>query len=243
MLCVVGNGYAVTHWWFYHSGLVPSGMPGPGPDRTNITLRGWADAQLDANLPQHVFGLQCTGQSATNIGRRLPVHLLFNVTEAYDALPPGSPIIGAELYLRVFAASSVRPSIDFSLYPVLARWSEVSTTWNSPWSSPGGDFGPELDTVACEPPDLQRYIYVDVTEAVKYEYGHIGSGTNTYGIALMDISGAGPYVFTSGTGAAQQRPYLHIIIPEPAAGFAAWAILAGFLVKYRIRNNVTEKIL
>jgi hypothetical protein len=232
-LCAVMSGYAaVTHWWFHPDGLVPSGMPGPGSDNTNIALRGWADTQLDANLPLHAFGKQSTGQSASNIARRLPVNLMFDVTEAYNILPAGSPVIGAELYLRVFAAASDDPSTAFSLFPVLASWNEVSATWQSPWATPGGDFGPELAAVACGSPDQHHYITVDVTDAVKYEYSHIGSGTSTFGFALKDISGACPYVFTRETGVALQRPYLHIIIPEPISVCMIFALLTGLLMKY-----------
>jgi hypothetical protein len=87
--------------------------------------------------------------------------------------------------------------------------------------------------VTCEPPDPWRYITVDVTEAVKYEYGHLGS---TFGIALMDISDARPYVFTSETGAPEQRPYLHIMIPEPVAGCMVMALIAVTGSIYRRRS-------
>jgi len=108
----------------------------------------------------------------------------------------------------------------------------MTATWISPWTTYGGDFGPELDTVVCDSPDQWRYITVDVTEPVKYEYDHLMNGTTTYGIAMKDISGASPYVFTRQTLAEQQRPYLHIMIPEPVVGFLSCILLATLLMKH-----------
>jgi hypothetical protein len=101
----------------------------------------------------------------------------------------------------------------------------------TPWATPGGDMSAVLDVADLGTQSLNQVISVDVTMACRHEQACHASNAPVRGFALTDMSGAAPYVFTAESPIAEQRPYLHVVIPEPMAAVAALVLVAVVRVR------------
>ncbi|MFN2168627.1 MAG: choice-of-anchor I domain-containing protein, partial [Anaerolineae bacterium] len=85
-------------------------------------------------------------------------------------VPPDSQIDAAYLYLYVHEgrgygtwADSV---INVSVHALNSPWAQETATWNFPWGTPGGDFGPAVDTIHLGSGKVGTWMRFDVTDAV-----------------------------------------------------------------------------
>jgi hypothetical protein len=125
-------------------------------------------------------------------------------------IPAGSTINKATLYLFEKNANT---SQTIYLYQVTASWSESSTTWNNPWTTPGGNFD-SGSYVRFVPAQTNCTIAIDLTKMVRLWK----STEPNYGILLY---GTGPVQIinfaSKEDGVGSHRPYLDVSYVEPPA--------------------------
>lgn len=129
---------------------------------------GCVDTYLSAASPTSNYGaferMVVTGyedQGAVNRQRGL---VKFDLT----SIPTGTTIQRATLYLYSYDAAQAKGSNGYyGVYPVTTAWAEGSATWNSPWSSAGGDFSTTPDATAAKQTGAGVWYAFDVTSRVQ----------------------------------------------------------------------------
>ena len=197
---------AIVNWCFYPPGVPPSGLPALADDSTNIALDGWADAQVDSNAPAFPFGLDEAGHAESQDSSRGEACLLFNLSNVYAVV--SDSYVNATLHLYLLGAADTMPVLTVSVARSLGSWAQDSVTWDT---KPGGGASSYGFTGVQ---DLNTNIAIDVTSVMNAELGDLPA--NRHGFMLLDSSGASPCFFSSESAVADYRPYLHVVVPEPA---------------------------
>ncbi|MEZ4561089.1 MAG: DNRLRE domain-containing protein [Caldilineaceae bacterium] len=90
--------------------------------------------------------------------------------DRFTCIPPNSMVDAAYLYLYVTEGrgfgSWSNSVVDLSVHEPGTQWQEQAATWNAPWTVPGGDLGPALDTVTIGSGRVGTWVRFDVTDAV-----------------------------------------------------------------------------
>ena len=85
-------------------------------------------------------------------------------------VPPNSQIDAAYLYLYVSEGRGFSnwagSLVNLSASALGTAWQQETATWTFPWTTPGGDFGPALNTVQIGSGRVGTWVRFDVTEAV-----------------------------------------------------------------------------
>jgi hypothetical protein len=118
-------------------------------------------------------------------------------------------VTNAKLYL--FERDKKLDQITY-IYRLTSPWSEESVTWNSPWSTPGGNFDVSQAYASFYPNQTSCMLEIDLTELVQEWV----DGTPNYGFLLYST---GPnhilrYSSKESTAAVEQ-PKLDINYLEP----------------------------
>jgi chitodextrinase len=112
-------------------------------------LNGYAgcrDNYMYVGYPTTNYGgsslMRVTGYGAAEVQRAL---VRFDVS----SIPTGLPIRKATLWLYSFNPPQVKGSTGFyGAYKLTRDWGETTSSWNSPWTTPGGDFEATADAQA-----------------------------------------------------------------------------------------------
>ncbi|MCB0205354.1 MAG: DNRLRE domain-containing protein, partial [Anaerolineae bacterium] len=144
-------------------------------------------------------------------------------------IPPDSAVDAAYLYLYVTEgrgfstwSSSV---VSISVHELDTQWQEQSATWSTPWTVPGGDFGPALDTAMVGSGRLETWVRFDVTDAVAGWLS--GSPQRGFILTSNDNRGVRYGLATQENFDPSKTGYLRVMfhsyrqpVPEAAAGEA-----------------------
>jgi hypothetical protein len=116
----------------------------------------------------------------------------------------------AKLHLYHYRGGNYSVSRAINVYPLTSGFNESTATWNSPWTTPGGDYDNSISASADVPEELNNWVAWDVTGILKNRW----SNAVDYGFLLKDpvedTPGSGPYVrFHSHR--KDSLPYLEIL--------------------------------
>ncbi len=104
------------------------------------------------------------------------------------------------------------------MYPLTTGFNEVTATWNSPWTAPGGDYDNGIFSGAQVPEAWENWVEWDITDLVKTRWSNIASSGLLIRDPAEDDTGDGPYVrFRSHRYSdeyPQEVPYLEIVTTE-----------------------------
>jgi hypothetical protein len=128
------------------------------------------DSFIDATQPNVAFGAASTMWSGYADNMRPVVQADIPVcADKHTCITPNATVDTAYLYVYVVEGRGfpawVDSVIDVSAHALQAPWDDT-TTWNSPWTNPGGDFGPALDTIKVGSGRIDTWWRFDVTDAV-----------------------------------------------------------------------------
>lgn len=91
--------------------------------------------------------------------------------DIHTCIPDNAQVDTAYLYVYVTEgrgfADWMYSTLDVSVHALQTAWDENSSNWTTPWSAPGGDFGPALDTLRIGSGRVGTWWRFDVTDAVK----------------------------------------------------------------------------
>jgi hypothetical protein len=98
------------------------------------------------------------------------------------------------------------------IYKLASAWSEISVTWNSPWTNPGGDFDNSQAYASFLPNQTNCMLTIDLTELVQEWV----NGTPNYGFLLYSTGPNHILRYSSKENiAADQHPKLDVTYVEP----------------------------
>jgi hypothetical protein len=155
-------------------------------------------------------------------------------------VPGGDSITQAMLYLYHYRGGNYTGSRTIDVYSLTSAFNESTATWNSPWTTPGGDYDSGIGVSAEVPEEWGNWVSWDVTEILKNRWNNV---TNC-GFLLKDPAEDapppdGPYVrfhshrkdslpYLEVTTAEQEVPVLTewgLIILVVLIVFSAWVVL------------------
>ncbi len=90
------------------------------------------DSELRQSEPDTNFGGDLSVKVSQMNGQNSNMVIGFDLS----AIPAGSQITQANLTLT----NVCRNGVDVMINPILTSWNELQVTWNTPWTTPGGDF-------------------------------------------------------------------------------------------------------
>jgi hypothetical protein len=126
-----------------------------------------------------------------------------------DAIPAGSRITSATLYL--YEKDKKLDQITY-LYRLNSPWSESTVSWDSPWSTPGGDFDASRAYASFYPNQSSCMLQIDLTSLVQEWI----DGTPNYGFLLYSTGPNHILRYSSKENTApEQHPRLEITYLEP----------------------------
>ncbi len=97
-----------------------------------IILPADKDAELRQSEPDINFGDYLSTKISLNGSEKSHTIIDFNLA----SIPAGSTIVDAKLSI----CNVCRNDVSVILNPMLKNWDEQLVTWNSPWTTPGGDY-------------------------------------------------------------------------------------------------------
>ncbi len=129
------------------------------------------DTFVDASRPAWNFGSAQTMWLGFNDQMRPAVQAPFPICDNVNTcIPSNAHVDVAYLYLYVFEGrgfSNWSQSVMYvSAHPINTMWSQATANWTSPWTNPGGDFGPADSTAQFGSARLDTWLRMDVTDAV-----------------------------------------------------------------------------
>ena len=199
---------------------------GTGPIVLQDGLDGYTgtrDNYMQSSAPDSNFGayerLRVTGYADVgDIQRGLARFDLSSVQT-------GTPIMSATFWLYSYDPTKSLGSTGFyGAYRLTCDWGEMASTWNSPWTTPGGDFESTPDATAPkQPPSAVPCWYsFDVTSRVQQ---WINDPSGNYGWVIKctdEYSHNQDQFYQSDAADAVHRPKLVIVTgTEPAVQFDA----------------------
>ena len=120
-----------------------------------------ADAFLGAGYPNDKYGSWAFLYAGSNDLLRSVIR--FNL----GSIDPVFPVDKATLMVYADSYSGGGSPADLAAYQVTTPWDESTVTWNTPWTTPGGDFDPALvGKVSIFKSDVPGWKSIDVTPLV-----------------------------------------------------------------------------
>lgn len=113
--------------------------------------------------------------SKLNENARIVIH--FDLT-GWDS----DSISQAKLHLYHYRGGNYSVSRAINVYPLTSAFNESTATWNSPWTTPGGDYDNSISASADVPEAWENWVAWDVTDILKNRW----SNTVDYGFLLKD---------------------------------------------------------
>ncbi|HUW85235.1 MAG TPA: DNRLRE domain-containing protein, partial [Phycisphaerae bacterium] len=213
------------------SGL--SNVPSATAQLGEMTLQGGGvtDNYMSAYNPDINYGsferMIVTGyedQGPTNRQRGL-------VRFDLSSVPTGTPITVAMLYLYSYEPLQTNGSAGYyGAYRLTTNWSATSSTWNSPWSTAGGDFEATADATAPKQSVANVWYAFNVTSRVQAWINN--GGTDNYGWLIKctdEMLHNQDYFYQTDTSNASYRPKLFItdLAPDTIAPAAITDLAAA----------------
>ncbi|WP_229693947.1 DNRLRE domain-containing protein [Lentzea pudingi] len=135
-------------------------------------------------------------------------------------IPADARITNAEMTLWGFYSSGAGGTFD--AHPLTKSFVENHTTWNSGWTTPGGDFAAATDHVTGITNDPNRHIW-DVTATAQGWIGNVATN-HGYQIKLRDENATQRVLFLSDEAAEPHlRPKLTVTYTQPTAMMTYYA--------------------
>jgi hypothetical protein len=100
----------------------------------------------------------------------------------------------AKLYLYHYRGGGYTGSRTLYIYSLTTGFDETTATWNSPWTTPGGDYDNTISASADAPETLENWVEWNVTDIVKNRWSNISNYGFLIRDPLEDDTGDGPYV-------------------------------------------------
>ena len=108
-----------------------------------------------------------------------------------SGIPGDAYVVVAYLYVYVYEGRGfvnwTGSVIDVEVHPVTSAWMPEAANWVTPWTIPGGDFGPAVGNSPMGSGRIGTWLRLDVTSAVETI---LRSGTN-HGFILTSDDGRG----------------------------------------------------
>jgi hypothetical protein len=129
----------------------------------------------------------------------------------FDLTGWGSDSISqAKLHLYHYRGGNYSVSRAINVYPLTSTFNESTATWNSPWTTPGGDYDNSITASADVPEVWENWVAWDVTDMLKNHWSNIANHGFLIKDPVEDSPGDGPYVrFHSHR--KDSLPYLEIL--------------------------------
>ena len=124
---------------------------------------------------------------------------------------PDAIITSATLYIYTSDSST---GVITSVYRVTSPWSETTATWNSPWSTAGGDYNNLISYASYSPNAANCMVTLNLTSLVSQ---WVNGTYQNYGILLLSTGNnhAFRYVSKEETTNLQNRPRLSVTYTTP----------------------------
>ena len=184
------------------------GLAGYGGTRDNYMQSVTPDANFGTYERMRVTGYADLGDIQRGLVR-------FDLS----SIPMGTPITSATLWLYSYDPAQTFGSSGFyGAYRLTRDWSETASTWNSPWTTAGGDFEATPDGTAPKQPAsaVPCWYSFDVTTRVQ-QWINDPSGNYGWLIKCLDeYSHNQDKFYQSDTADAAHRPKL--VISDVSAG-------------------------
>ncbi|HEX7401241.1 MAG TPA: DNRLRE domain-containing protein, partial [candidate division Zixibacteria bacterium] len=135
-------------------------------------------------------------------------------------VPHPDSISQAKLYLYHYRGDNYTGIRTINVYALTTAFLESTTTWNTPWITPGGDYDNAISSSADIPEAWENWVFWDVTEILKNRWNDIAN----HGFLIKDpVEGSpgpdGPYEWfyshrcLNDTNTSNDfAPYLEIIV-------------------------------
>ncbi|GGO71486.1 DNRLRE domain-containing protein [Nonomuraea cavernae] len=198
----------------------------PRPGQIAKTLYGGADTTLSSGEPgtghDEVAGqkrLQ-VGNTTTTLGNTRAV---VSFDDFADQIPADAQI--SETTLSLWSASSTGTGASFDAHRLTTGFDE-SATWNTPWTSPGGDVDATvLDSVSGvnAAPGWRRWTVTDAARA----WAADPAANKGLLVKVAGEAGTAKQAFSLLSGEADEavlRPRLRVVYAEQNAGTSAWYV-------------------
>ncbi|HUW84801.1 MAG TPA: Calx-beta domain-containing protein [Phycisphaerae bacterium] len=128
-----------------------------------------------------------------------------------SSVSPGTPVIGATLSLYSYDEAAVRGTTGYyGAYRVTTSWGDASSTWNTPWTTPGGDY--EATPDATSPKQATALVWYDF-DATSRVQQWISDPSGNFGWIIKctdEMLHNQDYCYQSDTTNSQYRPKLVI---------------------------------
>ncbi|GGP16474.1 DNRLRE domain-containing protein [Nonomuraea glycinis] len=198
----------------------------PRPGQIAKTLYGGADTTLASGEPATGHD-EVAGQKRLQVGNTTTALGNTRAAVTFDdfaaQIPADAQI--SETTLSLWAANSTGTGASFDAHRLTGGFDETAT-WNTPWTSPGGDVDAAvLGSVSgvSAAPGWQRWTVTDAARAWVADpaanKGLLVKVANEAGAAKQAVS------FLSGeSGEAVLRPRLRVVYAEQNAGASAWYV-------------------
>ncbi|MFI7455511.1 DNRLRE domain-containing protein [Nonomuraea sp. NPDC049714] len=198
----------------------------PRPGQIAKTLYGGADTTLASGEPATGHD-EVAGQKRLQVGNTTTALGTTRATVTFDdfaaQIPADAQI--SETTLSLWAANSTGTGASFDAHRLTGGFDETAT-WNTPWSSPGGDVDAAvLASVSgmSTAPGWQRWTVTDAARAWVTD----PAANKGLLVKVADEAGAAKQAvsFLSGeSGEAVLRPRLRVVYAEQNAGASAWYV-------------------
>lgn len=200
----------------------PSGLPGTGVIQVNFQNGVFPDTGYSGNTDNTIESANPTTNhyddafiytGYDNSGwQKERVVMKFDLAAA---IPPGAKIVDAYLTLR-FSGIYNLTSIDAACYRITASWADLTSSWNSPWTTPGGAFdGAISNTLVVNTAGAGNFVSFKLSSAEVERW--LNYPAENYGFMIKSSSEtAGDASFVSSNGATEDdRPRLTVYYTAP----------------------------
>jgi hypothetical protein len=127
-----------------------------------------------------------------------------------SSIPSNAVITSANLYL--YAQDKKQGTIT-NIYRVTSNWSENSATWNTPWTTPGGDFNSSIAHYSFISDLNNCLVTLDILDLVQ---AWVSGTYPNYGVMLYATGPNHTFKYTSKEdGTVQEHPRLQVIYTLP----------------------------
>lgn len=149
-----------------------------------------------------------------------------------SSIPLESMVSNATLYLFEI---DKKLDVETFLYRITSQWDEGTTTWNSPWMNPGGDYDNSHAYASFYPNQSNCMLAIDLTDLVQEWV----NGTPNYGFLLYSIGPNHILRYASKeNGDANQFPKLSVTYLELTSGSSYSYFLTASSISGSGRNLV-----